>query len=68
MDVLGDSVLSEISHTQKDEYYITCMWNLKKIQQINEFNKQRSRLRHGEQTSSYQWGQGWREGQYRGRE
>ena len=32
-------ILSEVSQTQKDKYYITYMWNLKKMVQMNLFTK-----------------------------
>ena len=34
-------ILSEVSQTQKDKYYITYMWNLKKMVQMNLFTKQK---------------------------
>ena len=32
-------MLSEISMTEDDKYYITYMWNLRKIQPASEYNK-----------------------------
>ena len=36
---LKQKILNEISHTGKDKYDITYMWNLKKIVQMNLFTK-----------------------------
>jgi len=33
--------LSEVSQTEKQKSYITCMWNLKKMIQMNLFTKQK---------------------------
>ena len=43
------------------------MWNLK-IQQTSKYKKKKKQTyRYRKQTSSYQWGEGSREGHYRGR-
>ena len=53
-------MLSELSQTEKDKYYMISHVK-SKIQQISECNRKRNRHRYREQTSGYQW-EGW-EGQ-----
>ena len=50
-------VLSEVSLT--DKYHdITCMWNLKKMVQMNLLLKQKQTHRHRKQIYGYQRGKG----------
>ena len=63
MDLEG-IMLSEISQREKDKHYILSLRNLKN--KTNDYNKTETDL-HREQTSGYQWGEGSKEGQDRGR-
>ena len=42
------------------------MWNLKKYNKLVNETKKKQTHRDREQTSDYQWGEGWGEGQHRG--
>ena len=64
MDLEG-ILLSEISQTEKDYYYmIILICRIWKVQQTSQYNKKKQTHRYREQTSGYHWG----EGQSRGRE
>ena len=49
--------LSEISYIEKDKYCMIYLYvESKKYNKPLEYNKKRSRLRHREQISGFQWG------------
>ena len=48
-------IQSEVSQTEKDKY-ITYMWNLKKMIQMNLFTKQKPTHSHRKQNYGYQRG------------
>ena len=61
-------MLSETSQTEKDKYcMISPISGIQKIQQTSEYNKKKQTHRYREPTSGYKSGEGWEEGQHRGR-
>ena len=61
-------ILTEISHTEKDKYYmISYLRNLQNTTNVNIAKKKQSH-RYREQNSGYEWGEGRWDGQYWGRE
>ena len=49
-------ILSEVSYRKQISYDITCMWNKKKIMQMNLFTKQKQTYRLRKQVYDYQRG------------
>ena len=57
----------EVSQTEKDKYCVLSFRLDSKNQSKHEYNKIETDW-YGEQTSGYQWGEGWEEGQDRSRQ
>ena len=56
---LGNVILSEVSQTEKDKYYvISLICGILKLTQMNLFIKQKHIYRHRKQTYGYQKGKG----------
>ena len=61
--VLENIILSEVSWTEKDKYYmISLICGIWKITQVNLYTKQKQSHRHRKQTHGYQRGKGGGEG------